>query len=86
MDRAWLNLGPTLVKLLVLPAEDPHFFTLAVLGSPRAGLYDPVGAPYGRREHGRFRRSAGRSAREGKGVKWLDAHLGHEKCDLVHKR
>ena len=69
MDGAWLNLGPTLVKVLVLPGEDPHYFTLAVPGSHRAGPYDPGGAPYGRREHGRFRRSAGRSARGGKGVK-----------------
>ena len=46
MDGAWLNLGPTLVKVLVLPAEDPHYFTLAVPGSHRAGPYDPGGAPY----------------------------------------
>ena len=69
MDGAWLNLGPKLVNLGVLAAEDPHFFTLAVPGSHWAGLYDPGGAPYGRRGHGRFRRSAGRSARQGKGVK-----------------
>ena len=69
MDGAWLNLGPTLAKVLVLPAEDPHYFTLAVPGSHRAGPYDPGGAPYGRREHGRFRRSAGRIPRCGKGVK-----------------
>ena len=71
MDGAWLNLGPTLLKLLVLPAEDPHFFTLAVPGSHRAGPYDPGGAPYGRRGHGRFRRRDGRTAREGKGVKGI---------------
>ena len=71
MDGAWLNLGPTLLKLLVLPAEDPHFFTLAVPGSHRAGPYDPGGAPYGRRGHGRFRRTDGRTDREGKGVKSL---------------
>ena len=69
MDGACLILGPTWLKLLVLPAEDPHFFTLAVPGSHRAGPYDPRGAPYGRREHGRFRRSAGRSAQGGKGFK-----------------
>ena len=68
MDGAWLNLGPTLLKLLVLPAEDPPFFTLAVPGSHRAGPYDPGGAPYGRRGHGRFRRTDGRTARQGKGV------------------
>ena len=69
MDGTWLTLGPTLVKVLVLPAQDPHFFTLAVPGSHRAGPYDPGGAPYGRRGHGRFRRTDGRSARRGKGVK-----------------
>ena len=68
MDGAWLNLGPTLVKVLVLPGEDPHYFTLAVPGSHRAGPYDPGGAPYGRRGHGRFRRTDGRYPRGGKGV------------------
>ena len=68
MDGAWLNLGPTLLKVLVLPAEDPHFFTLAVPGSHRAGPYDPGGAPYGPREHGRFRRTDGQIPRGGKGV------------------
>ena len=71
MDGAWLNLGPTLVKVLVLPGEDPPFFTLAVPGSHRAGPYDPGGAPYGRREHGRFRRTDGQIPGGGKGLNAL---------------
>ena len=60
---AWLYLGV--------------FMTLAVPGSHRAGPYDPGGAPYGRREHGRFRRSAGRIPRCGKGVNTLFHTAGY---------
>ena len=56
MDRAWLNLGPTLMILGLVSAEGPHFFTLAVPGNHWVGPYDPVGAPCGRRGHGRLRR------------------------------
>ena len=56
MDRAWLDLGPTLMFLGVMAAEGPHFFAPAVLGNYSVGPYDPVGAPYGRRGHERLRR------------------------------
>ena len=55
MDRAWLNLGPTLFFLGLMSAEGHLKLALAVPGSPWAGPYDPVGAPYGRRGHGRLR-------------------------------
>ena len=56
MDRAWLNLGPTWLFLGLMSAEGHLKLALAVPGSPWAGPYDPVGAPYGRRGHGRLRR------------------------------
>ena len=56
MDRAWLNLGPTLMFLGLMSAEGHLNLALAVPGSPWAGPYDPVGAPYSRRGHGRLRR------------------------------
>ena len=55
MDRAWLDLGPTLMILGLMSAGGPHFFALAVPGNHSVGPYDPVGAPYGRRGHGRLR-------------------------------
>ena len=69
MDRAWLNLGPTLMILGLMSAEGPHFFTLAVPGNHSVGPYDPVGAPYGPRGHGRLRRPTHAYPRGGKGVK-----------------
>ena len=56
MDRAWLNLGPTLLFLGLMSAEGHLKLALAVPGSPWAGPYDPMGALYGRRGHGRLRR------------------------------
>ena len=56
MDRTWLNLGPTLLNFGLMSAEGHLKLALAVPGSPWAGPYDPVGAPYGRRGHGRLRR------------------------------
>ena len=47
----------------------PLCYFLAVPGSPWAGPYDPVGAPYGRRGHGRLRRPTHAYPRHGKGVK-----------------
>ena len=69
MDRAWLNLGPTLMILGLMSAEGPHFFTLAVPGNHSVGPYDPVTAPYGRRGHGRLRRPTHAYPRQGKRVK-----------------
>ena len=50
------------------PADDPHFYYLDNIGTLLFGPCSPGGGPYGRREHGRFRRSAGRNPRDGKGV------------------
>ena len=50
------------------PADDPHFYYLDNTGTLLLGPCGPGGGPYGRREHGRFRRSAGRNPRDGKGV------------------
>ena len=55
MDHKWLNLGPTWLFLGLMSAEGHLKLALAVPGSPWAGPYDPVGAPYGRRGHGRLR-------------------------------
>ena len=55
MDRAWLDLGPKLMILGLMSAGGPHFFALVVPGNHSVGPYDPVGAPYGRRGHGRLR-------------------------------
>ena len=49
-------------------ADDPHFFYLDGPGKLLLGPCGPGGGPYGRREHGRFRRSDGRIPRGGKGV------------------
>ena len=49
-------------------ADDPHFYYLDNTGTLFFGPCGPGGGPYGRREHGRFRRSAGRKSRGGKGV------------------
>ena len=45
VDRAWLNLGPTLLFLGLMSAEGHLKLALAVPGSPWAGPYDPVTAP-----------------------------------------
>ena len=45
------------------PAEDPHFFALAVPANHRVGPCGPGGAPHGPREYGRSRRSVGRNPR-----------------------
>ena len=45
MDRTWLNLGPTLLFLVLMSAEGHLKFALAVPGNPWAGPYDPVTAP-----------------------------------------
>ena len=55
MDRTWLNLGPTLFFLGLMSAEGHLKLALAVPWSPWAGPYDPMGALYGRRGHGRLR-------------------------------
>ena len=68
MDRAWLNLGPTLLFLGLMSAEGHLKLALAVPGSPWAGPYDPVGAPYGRRGHGRLRRPRIHIPGTGKGL------------------
>ena len=79
----WLAVGryhdgsPWSARTTVLglqPADDPHFYYLDNTGTLFFGPCGPGGGPYGRREHGRFRRSAGRSARCGKGVKRSKAH------------
>ena len=74
MDRAWLDLGPTLMFLGLMSAEGPHFLALAVPGNHSVGPYDPVGAPYGRRGHGRVRRPTHAYPRQGKRVKRLSKH------------
>ena len=53
-------------------ADDPHFYYLDNTGTLFFGPCGPGGGPYGRREHGRFRRSAGRISGGGEGVK----HIG----------
>ena len=68
MDRAWLNLGPTLLFLGLMSAEGHLKLALAVPGSPWAGPYDPMGALYGRRGHGRLRRPRIHIPGEGKGL------------------
>ena len=68
MDRTWLNLGPTLLFLGLMSAEGHLKLALAVPGSPWAGPYDPVGAPYGRRGHGRLRRPRIKISVGGKGL------------------
>ena len=68
MDREWLNLGPTLMFLELMAAEGPHFLALAVPGNHSVGPYDPVGAPYGRRVHGRLRRPCIQISGGGKGL------------------
>ena len=51
------------------PADDTHYYYLDNTGTLLLGPCGPGGGPYGRREHGRFRRSDGRNPRCGKGVK-----------------
>ena len=55
MDRAWLDLGTKLMFWGLMSAEGPHFLALVVPGNHSVGPYDPVGAPYGPRGHGRLR-------------------------------
>ena len=52
------------------PADDTHYYYLDNTGTLLLGPCGPGGGPYGRREHGRFRRSGsdGRNPRRGKGV------------------
>ena len=71
MDRAWLNLGPTLLFLGLMSAEGHLKLALAVPGSPWAGPYDPMGALYGRRGHGRLRRPRIHIPGKGKGLSVL---------------
>ena len=68
MDHKWLNLGPTLLFLGLMSAEGHLKLALAVPGSPWAGPYDPVGALYGRRGHGRLRRPRMHIPGKGKGL------------------
>ena len=72
----WLAVGkhhdgsPWSARTTVLglqPADDPHFYYLYNTGTLFFGPCGPGGGPYGRREHGRFRRSAGRNPRGRKG-------------------
>ena len=73
----WLAVGrhhdgsPWSARTTVLglqPADDPHFYYLDNTGTLFFGPCGPGGGPYGRREHGRFRRSDGRSPVVGKGL------------------
>ena len=73
----WLAVGkhhdgsPWIARTTVLglqPADDPHFYYLDNTGTLFFGPCGPGGGPYGRREHGWFRRSAGRKSRDGQGV------------------
>ena len=66
-DGSPWSAGTTVLGLQ--PADDPHFYYLDNTGTLLLGPCGPGGGPYGRREHGRFRRSAGRKSRRGKGVK-----------------
>ena len=77
----WLAVGrhhdgsPWSARTTVLglqPADDPHFYYLDNTGTLFFGPCGPGGGPYGRREHGRFRRSAGRIPRVGKRVNSTD--------------
>ena len=70
MDRTWLNLGPTLLFLGLMSAEGHLKLALAVPGSPWAGPYDPMGALYGRRGHGRLRRPRIHIPGGGKGLRY----------------
>ena len=55
-------------------ADDPHFYYLDNTGTLLLGPCGPGGGPYGRREHGRFRRSDGRSPGVVKGLKVVRWH------------
>ena len=68
MDHKWLNLGPTWLFLGLMSAEGHLKLALAVPGSPWAGPYDPMGALYGRRGHGRLRRPRIHIPGTGKGL------------------
>ena len=68
MDHKWLNLGPTWLFLGLMSAEGHLKLALAVPGSPWAGPYDPMGALYGRRGHGRLRRPRIHIPGSGKGL------------------
>ena len=58
--RPWITngsiWGPTWLFLGLMSTEGHLKLALAVPGSPWAGPYDPMGALYGRRGHGRLRR------------------------------
>ena len=73
--HGWPSAGTTMEArgspttfLRLQPADDPHFYYLDNTGTLLLGPCGPGGRPYGRREHVRFRRSAGRNLRDGKGV------------------
>ena len=75
MDRAWLDLGPTLMILGLMSAGGPHFLALAVPGNHSVGPYDPVGAPYGRRGHGLLRQPRLKVSVDEKGFESIQAAL-----------
>ena len=83
MDRAWLDLGPKLMILGLMSAGGPHFLALAVPGNQSVGPYDPVGAPYGRRGHGRLRRPCIQISVDGKGLKGLGLGLRKTKAPIA---
>ena len=60
---------PDLAESGVQPAEDPHFFALAVPGNHRMGPCGAGSAPYAPGEYGHSRRSVGRNLRGTEGVK-----------------
>ena len=83
----WLAVGrhhdgsPWSARTTVLglqPADDHHFYYLERTGTLFFGPCGPGGGPYGRREHGRFRRSDGRWPRDGKGVMQFTGLLTRE--------
>ena len=69
VHRALASNEPKWPKTGVQPAEDPHYFALAIPESHRAGPCGLGGAPYGRRQSRRTDGARGRYPRRGKGVK-----------------
>ena len=71
MDGAWLNLGPTLVKVLVLPGEDPLFLLWRSRGAIGRVHTTPGALPTAAASmDGSDGRPDGRPG-EGKGLKWV---------------
>ena len=68
VHRALASNEPKWPKTGVQPAEDPHYFALAIPESHRAGPCGLGGAPYGRRQSRRTDGARGRYPRGGKGV------------------